>query len=59
MAIWPPLVGKGAWHMILHRLADGIRTQNWFTVFIEFVIVVAGIFVSLQADGWDERRQLT
>jgi len=45
--------------MILHRLADGIRTQNWFTVFIEFVIVVAGIFVSLQADGWDERRQLT
>ncbi len=47
MAIRPPLVGKGACHMILHRLADAIRTQNWFMVLIEFVIVVVGIFVGL------------
>jgi hypothetical protein len=51
MAIRPPPVGKGACHMNLHRLADAIRTQNWFTVFIEFVIVVADVFVGLHVDG--------
>ena len=31
--------------MILKRLADGIREQNWFTVFIELMIVVAIIAI--------------
>ncbi|MBT8449026.1 MAG: hypothetical protein KJO69_05020 [Gammaproteobacteria bacterium] len=42
--------------MIIHRLAENIRKQNWFTVFIEFVIVVVGIFVGLQVDDWNEDR---
>lgn len=42
--------------MILRRLADAIRHQDWFTVVIEFVIVVVGIFVALQVDGWNQRR---
>ena len=35
--------------MILRRLGNAIRTRNWFTEFIEFVIVVADNFVGLQA----------
>ena len=42
--------------MILRRLAEAIREQNWFTVFIEFLIVVAGIFVGLQVDDWNQAR---
>ena len=42
--------------MILRRLAEAIREQNWFTVFIEFMIVVAGIFVGMQVNDWNQRR---
>jgi len=43
--------------MILRRLADGIRAQNWFTVVLEVLIVVVGIFIALQVDGWNEGRK--
>lgn len=43
--------------MILRRLARSIRRQDWTAVGIEFVIVVAGIFVALQVTDWNEERQ--
>lgn len=43
--------------MILKRLAEAFRKQEWFTVFVEFVIVVAGIFLGLQANEWAQQRQ--
>lgn len=43
--------------MILNRLAKAIRKQDWFTVVLEFVIVVFGIFVGLQANEWAQERQ--
>lgn len=42
--------------MILRRLADGLRRQDWATVTVEFFIVVVGIFVGLQVDGWNQAR---
>jgi len=42
--------------MILGRLAHAIREQNWFTVVLEVVIVVIGIFIGLQVDDWNQRR---
>jgi len=42
--------------MIIQRLAEAIRNQNWATVLLEFVIVVTGIFVGLQANNWNEAR---
>jgi len=39
--------------MILHRLAEGVRAQNWFTVIVEVLIVVVGIFLGLQVDDWN------
>ncbi|MDH3989246.1 MAG: hypothetical protein OEV34_08970 [Gammaproteobacteria bacterium] len=43
--------------MILRRLVDAIREQHWFTVVLEVLIVVVGIFVGLQMDDWNERRK--
>jgi len=43
--------------MILKRMADGIRTQNWFTVIVEIFIVVIGIFLGLQVTEWNEERE--
>ena len=43
--------------MILRRLADALRQQNWFTVVLEILIVVAGIFIGLQVDDWNNFRR--
>lgn len=43
--------------MILRRLAEGIRKQDWFTVVLEVLIVVVGIFLGLQVDDWNEARK--
>lgn len=42
--------------MILRRLAQAIRRQDWSIVVIEFVIVVAGVLFALQVDNWNESR---
>ena len=43
--------------MILRKLADAIKEQNWSTVVLEILIVVVGIFIGLQVDGWNEGRK--
>ena len=43
--------------MILRRLATAIRKQDWFTVFIETLIVVLGVFLGLQVNNWNEARK--
>lgn len=42
--------------MILANLAKSIRSQNWFAVGIEFLIVVAGVFIGIQVSNWNEER---
>lgn len=42
--------------MILQRLATSIRKQDWFTVAIETLIVVFGVFIGLQVNNWNEAR---
>jgi hypothetical protein len=43
--------------MILKRLATALKNQDWATVLIEFLIVVAGIFVGLQVNDWALERE--
>lgn len=43
--------------MILRHIADAVRAQNWFTVVIELVIVVAGILIAVEIDEWNNRRK--
>ncbi|WP_109259463.1 hypothetical protein [Hyphobacterium indicum] len=42
--------------MILARLAHAIRTQNWFAVALEFVIVIAGVVIGFQITAWNADR---
>jgi hypothetical protein len=44
--------------MIIERIARALRQQDWFTVVLEVLIVVVGIFIGLQVDGWNEERKL-
>ena len=42
--------------MILRKLADAMRRQDWFTVALEIVIVMIGIFLGLQVNAWNQSR---
>jgi len=42
--------------MIVRRLVERIRRQDWTAVAIEFVIVVLGILVGLQVNNWNVDR---
>ncbi len=39
--------------MILRRLATSIRKQDWFTVVIETLIVVFGVYLGIQLGNWN------
>lgn len=43
--------------MILRRMAEGIKNQDWGVVLVELVVVVFGIFIALQVDDWNKARQ--
>ena len=42
--------------MILQNLARAIREQNYYAVFLEFVIVIAGVVIGFQVTAWNEDR---
>lgn len=42
--------------MILRRVREHVTHHNWFAVAIDFVIVVAGVFVGIQASNWNQAR---
>ena len=42
--------------MILRRLREHVSNHNWFAVTIDFVIVVVGVFVGIQASNWNQAR---
>lgn len=39
--------------MILRRLSEALRKQDWFTVVIETLIVIFGVFIGLQVNNWN------
>ena len=42
--------------MILRRLTENLRAQNWTAISIEFVIVVIGVFIGTQVANWNQAR---
>ena len=42
--------------MILRRFAQSLREQNWTTITIEFVLLVLGVFLGIQAANWNAQR---
>jgi len=42
--------------MILRRLSQSLKTQNWTAIWIEFILLVAGVFLGIQVANWNEER---
>jgi hypothetical protein len=42
--------------MLLRRVTNHVQNQNWFAVFIDFLIVVVGVFIGIQVANWNESR---
>ena len=40
--------------MILRRLTNHVKDQNWFAVCLDFLIVLAGILIAFQITNWNE-----
>ncbi len=43
--------------MILRRVIEHVREQNWTAVGIDFFIVVLGVFVGIQVSNWNAERE--
>jgi hypothetical protein len=43
--------------VLLRRVLEHVKAQNWFAVGLDFVIVVAGVFIGLQVQQWYEARR--
>lgn len=42
--------------MLLRRVTQHVKDQNWFAVGIDFFIVVVGVFIGLQVANWNDAR---
>jgi hypothetical protein len=43
--------------LLLRKVIEHVKTQNWTAVAIDFVIVVIGVFVGLQVQDWNNSRE--
>jgi sensor domain CHASE-containing protein len=44
--------------VLLRRLSEAVRKQNWFTVLIELLVVVIGVVLALQLGQWKQEHEL-
>ena len=42
--------------MLLRRITQHVKEQNWFAVGIDFLIVVVGILIAFQITSWNDGR---
>ena len=42
--------------MLLRRITKHVNDQNWLAVFIDFLIVVVGVFIGIQVTNWNTQR---
>ncbi|MCY7339661.1 MAG: hypothetical protein LH465_06890 [Sphingomonas bacterium] len=43
--------------LIVRRLVENLRAQQWLAVVIDLAIVILGVFVGIEVANWNERRQ--
>jgi hypothetical protein len=43
--------------MILRRFSQALKEQNWTTILVEFVLLVCGVFLGIQAANWNDARR--
>lgn len=44
--------------MMLRRLTQSLKEQNWTAIAIEFVLLVLGVFLGIQVGNWNQEREL-
>jgi len=44
--------------MLLRRISEHVRAQNWTAVTLDFMIVVVGVFIGIQVSNWNDDRSL-
>ena len=44
--------------MILRRFSLALKEQNWPAIWIEFVLLVAGVFLGIQVSNWNQQRTI-
>lgn len=42
--------------MILRRLSQSLKEQNWAAIWIEFVLLVVGVYLGIQVSNWNSER---
>ena len=42
--------------MLLRRITKHIKKENWFAVFLDFLIVVVGVYIGIQVANWNDAR---
>ena len=42
--------------MILRRLSQSLKEQNWAAIWIEFILLVAGVYLGIQVANWNAER---
>lgn len=42
--------------MLLRRITEHIKAQNWTAVVLDFLIVVVGVFIGIQVSNWNDVR---
>jgi hypothetical protein len=43
--------------VILRRLTQSLKQQNWTAIWIEFILLVAGVFLGIQVSNWNAERE--
>lgn len=43
--------------MRLRHISKNVRSQNWLAVFLDFLIVVFGVFIGIQLGNWNSARK--
>jgi len=43
--------------MLLRRIAEHLKVQNWTAVLLDFLIVVVGVYIGIQAANWNDERR--
>jgi hypothetical protein len=44
--------------VILRRLSQSLKEQNWTAIVIEFVLLVVGVFLGIQVSNWNAEREM-
>ena len=42
--------------MLLRRISEHVKDQNWTAIALDFVIVVIGVFMGIQLGSWNAAR---